>query len=171
MSDTIPAEKHKKRSATRAALEGFAIFEAAKGLIVLVVGLGLFSVMQFNIQDQADDIVRFLRLNPAHRFPRIFIAAMSHLENPQLLLLSISALMYAALRFVEAGGLWLDQVWAEWLAIIADSLFLPMEIFEITRKITTLRVCILLLNIAIVLFLTTVVIRRVRERKAGTAPS
>jgi uncharacterized membrane protein (DUF2068 family) len=169
MCFTIQTENPKKRNTTRTVLQSFAIFEASKGLLVLVVGLGLLSVIQFDIQDQAEDIVRFLRLNPAHRFPRIFIHTMSHLENPQLLLLSISALMYAGLRFVEAGGLWLDKVWAEWLAIIADSLFMPMEIYEIIQKVTIVRVSILLLNIAIVTFLATVVIRRMRERKTGTA--
>ena len=160
-----------KRNTTRTVLHSFAIFEASKGLLVLVVGLGLLSLIQFNIQAEGEDIVRFLRLNPAHGFPRIFIHTLSHLENPQLLLLSISALLYSVLRFIEAVGLWLEQVWAEWLAIVADSLFMPIEIFEILRRVTALRVFILLLNIAIVTFLMTVVIRRMRERKTGTASS
>ncbi|MFA6470589.1 MAG: DUF2127 domain-containing protein [Candidatus Latescibacterota bacterium] len=152
-------------STTRSVLHGFAIFEASKGLLVLVVGLGLLSLIQHNLEVEAEDIVLFLNLNPAHKFPQIFINTLSHMEDPQLLLLSISALMYAVLRFIEAGGLWLDKVWAEWLAIIADSLFMPMEIFEIIMRVTVFRVMILLLNIAIVVFLLGVLLQRARARK------
>ena len=153
-------------STTQSVLHGFAIFEAFKGLLVLVVGLGLLSLIQHNLEAEAEDIVLFLNLNPAHRFPQIFINTLSHLGDPQLLLLSISALMYAALRFIEAGGLWLDQVWAEWLAIIADSLFMPIEIYEIIMRVTVFRVMILLLNIAIVVFLISILLQKARARKS-----
>jgi uncharacterized membrane protein (DUF2068 family) len=162
--DSIHMENLKKRDTTRTVLHGFAFFEASKGLLVLVVGLGLLSLINRDIQTDAEDIVRFLRLNPAHRFPQIFVNTLSHLENPQLILLSISALFYSALRFVEAGGLWLELAWAEWLAIIADSLFIPMEIYEILVRVTVFRVTILLLNVTIVTFLLFVIIKKARNR-------
>ena len=160
------ASSRQDHSTTRSVLHGFAIFEASKGLLVLVVGLGLLSLIQHNLEVEAEDIVLFLNLNPAHKFPQIFINTLSHMEDPQLLMLSISALLYAALRFIEAGGLWLDKVWAEWLAIIADSLFMPMEIYEIIMRVTVFRVMILVLNIAIVVFLIGVLLQRARARRS-----
>ena len=46
---------------------------------------------------------------------------------------------YALIELVEAVGLWLMRRWGEYFAVIATSIFLPLEIYELTEKITVLR--------------------------------
>ena len=43
---------------------------------------------------------------------------------------------YALIELIEAVGLWLMQRWGEYFAVIATSVFLPLEIYELTEKIT-----------------------------------
>jgi uncharacterized membrane protein (DUF2068 family) len=75
------------------------------------------------------------------------------LSNTTLLWVAIGILAYAGLQAVEALGLWLVQRWGEYFAVIATSLFLPLEIYELTEKITALRIGALLINIAAVVWL------------------
>ncbi|QLY27832.1 DUF2127 domain-containing protein [Nocardia huaxiensis] len=60
---------------------------------------------------------------------------------------------YAAIQIIEATGLWLVKRWGEYFAVIATSIFLPLEIYELTEKITVLRVGALVVNLAAILWL------------------
>jgi uncharacterized membrane protein (DUF2068 family) len=45
------------------------------------------------------------------------------------------------------------QRWGEYFAVIATSVFLPLEIYELTEKITALRLIALVINIVAVIWL------------------
>ncbi len=49
--------------------------------------------------------------------------------------------------------LWQGKRWAEYLTVIATSLFLPLEINELIDKVSFLRVSALLVNLAILVYL------------------
>lgn len=50
-----------------------ATFEAAKGALVLLAGFGFLSLVHSDAQRIAEELVGHLHLNPANRYPRIFI--------------------------------------------------------------------------------------------------
>jgi hypothetical protein len=62
-------------------------------------------------------------------------------------------LVYGILQIIEAVGLWLLKRWGEYFAVVATSLGLPIEIYELIEKITVFRVGALVLNIAAVIYL------------------
>jgi uncharacterized membrane protein (DUF2068 family) len=70
-----------------------------------------------------------------------------------LVWIAVGLLVYAAIEFIEAVGLWKVQRWGEYFAVIATSVFLPIEIYELTEKVTVLRLGALLINIAAVIWL------------------
>jgi uncharacterized membrane protein (DUF2068 family) len=133
-----------------------AVFEALKGVLVLSAGLGLLSLVHHDLQATAERLVRHSHLNPARHYPRIFIEAASHMNDSRLRSLAALAFLYAAVRFIEAYGLWQMRVWAEWFAIIAGSLFLPVEAYEMFRRATWMRGIVLLTNLFIVAYLVNV---------------
>ena len=57
------------------------------------------------------------------------------------------------IEVVEAVGLWLGKRWGEYFAVVATSAFLPLEIYEITEKVTALRAGALVINVAAVAWL------------------
>ena len=67
--------------------------------------------------------------------------------------IAVGLLVYAALQVTEAVGLWLVQRWGEYFAVVATSIFLPYEIYEITEKVTWLRIVLFLINVAAVVWL------------------
>ena len=83
-----------------------------------------------------------------HDLQRLFAV---QLRNLYLLGVAIAA--YAALEGVEAIGLWLGRRWAEYLTFVATVVFVPYEIYELTKSVTALKVLALVINVAIVAYL------------------
>ena len=143
----------KTKLITSIGLHAIAVFEAAKGILVLLAGFGIVAIIPKDSQEIAERLVRHMHLNPASHYPRIFIDTASHVTDVQLWWLAGGALVYAAFRLTEAYGLWKERTWAKWLAIISCGLYLPLEIYEIMKRITVVRVGLLLVNLVIVIFL------------------
>jgi uncharacterized membrane protein (DUF2068 family) len=75
------------------------------------------------------------------------------LSSSTLQWIAIALAGYALIEIVEAVGLWLMQRWGEYFAVIATSVFLPLEIYELTEKVTALRLFALVINIVAVIWL------------------
>jgi uncharacterized membrane protein (DUF2068 family) len=60
---------------------------------------------------------------------------------------------YAVIEVIEGVGLWLVKRWGEYFAMIVTSLGLPYEIYDLTNKVTVLRVVAFVINLALVLYL------------------
>jgi uncharacterized membrane protein (DUF2068 family) len=131
-------------------LRTVAAFEAAKGLLVMATGLGLLALVHHDVQRAAEAVVRHLHLNPARHYPRVFIEAATRVTDTRLWLLASRALAYAAVRGVEAYGLWRARAWAEWFAIVSGALYLPMETYALVHHATGLKAGVLVINVAIV---------------------
>lgn len=89
------------------------------------------------------------------------------MNDSRLMALAGLAFLYATLRFVEAYGLWRMRTWAEWLAIVAGSIYLPVEVYEMSRRATWMRGCVLLTNLLIVVYLVSV---RLASRRWRSEP-
>jgi len=134
-------------------VKSIAIFEASKGLLVLLVGFGLLHFVHHDLQTFAEKLVRLGHLNPARYYPRVFIDAASRTSDARLKVLAAMAFLYSIVRFVEAYGLWHLRSWGQWFAIISGGIYIPLEVFEIAKHASGLRVLALLANIAIVGYL------------------
>ncbi|MBT0567090.1 DUF2127 domain-containing protein [Williamsia sp. CHRR-6] len=75
------------------------------------------------------------------------------LSSTTLVWIGVGIIVYAALQLIEATGLWLMKRWGEYFAVVATSIFLPLEIYELTEKVTVLRILLLAVNIAAVAWL------------------
>jgi uncharacterized membrane protein (DUF2068 family) len=60
---------------------------------------------------------------------------------------------YAILEGVEAIGLWQGRRWAEYLTFVAIVIFVPYEVYELTKSVSALKALTLALNLAIVVYL------------------
>lgn len=75
------------------------------------------------------------------------------LKSGTLHVVGLAVAAYAVLEGVEAVGLWYARRWAEYLTFLATSLFLPLEIYELTQKLSPLKIIALIVNIAVVIYL------------------
>ncbi|MEA3244937.1 MAG: DUF2127 domain-containing protein [Gemmatimonadota bacterium] len=131
--------------------KGVALFEASKGVLVLLAGLG---VMSWNrgLRRVVEILVGHLHLNPAKHQPHIFeVVAADASTHMQLLALGAGA--YVIGRFVEAFGLWYGRRWAVWLAAATAAIYLPFEVVELVRRPGLVPIAALVINLGVVAYL------------------
>jgi len=140
-----------------------AVFEFAKGALVLVAGLGLLAFVHHDIRDVVEELLEHLHLDPASRVPEIFVALAERVTSMDLWLLAIGATVYAVVRIAEGYGLWLDREWAEWLGVASALIYLPFEFYALTKGVTPLKLATLAINLLVVTVLSDALWRRRRR--------
>lgn len=76
-----------------------------------------------------------------------------HSRHGTLHLVEAFLIGYCLLQVAEGIGLWSLQRWGEYVACIGTSIFLPLEVYELTKEITWLKVAALVINLALVVYL------------------
>jgi uncharacterized membrane protein (DUF2068 family) len=130
-----------------------AIVEAGKAAVVLLAGFGLLALIHRDVQAIAERFVRHSHLNPAGKYPRIFLDAAERVTDANLWLFAALAALYALVRSIEAYGLWNERRWAEWFALASGAIYLPVEIYELGHKFGWVKFSIFLTNILVVLYM------------------
>ncbi|MFI5358286.1 MAG: DUF2127 domain-containing protein [Opitutales bacterium] len=130
-----------------------AIVEGAKAAIVLLAGFGLLALIHRDVQEVAEKIVRHSHLDPASKYPRIFLDAADRVTDTQLWLFAGLAALYALVRSVEAYGLWNERRWAEWFALASSAIYLPVEIYELWHRFGWIKFCVSITNIIVVAYM------------------
>ncbi|MFT3867002.1 MAG: DUF2127 domain-containing protein [Nibricoccus sp.] len=156
-------------NASRKVLKSVALFEAAKGLIVLLAGFGLLSLLHHDLRALALALVGRLHLDPTRHYASVFIEAASNTTDARLWFIATIGFVYALFRFVEAYGLWFGRTWAEWLAVISGGIYLPLEVYELFRRVTWMRITALVANLVVVGAIALVLWRkkRVKDTPSG----
>jgi uncharacterized membrane protein (DUF2068 family) len=70
-----------------------------------------------------------------------------------LYLVGVAIAAYAVMEGVEAVGLWLGKRWAEYLTFVATIVFVPYEVYELVKSVSTLKVLTLVVNLAVAVYL------------------
>jgi uncharacterized membrane protein (DUF2068 family) len=133
-----------------------AFVEASKGLLVLLAGFGLLLIMHQDLQQLAEELVGHFHLNPASRYPRIFLEIAGNVSNGQMWLMAGFAVTYSGIRLIEAYGLWYQQRWAEWVAVASGGVYVPIELYELFTGISWIKIFTLSINIAILAYMSYV---------------
>lgn len=130
-----------------------AVFEAAKGVLVFATACAIFKFIHTDVQVAAEQLVSHFHLNPASRYPRIFLEIASNLNDTRLLALGFGGIAYAVVRLVEAYGLWYGKRWAWIFGMISAGLYIPIEIFELTKRVNWAEAVLFLVNVLILVVL------------------
>lgn len=70
-----------------------------------------------------------------------------------LTLVAVGLIAYGGLQLLEGVGLWLLKRWGEYVAVIATSAFIPLEVYELTHKASVLKAFALIINVIAVVYL------------------
>jgi len=128
-------------------LHVIAIFEAAKGLLALVAASGLEILGPAPLQRWLHELINRFQLDPHHGA----IDWLSHVINPGSVHLAAAiGFGYAALRFVEAWGLWRVRRWGSWLGCISAAVYLPLDVYALIQHPGWLAVTVLVVNLVVV---------------------
>lgn len=107
--------------------------------------------------------VQILRVDPDNRFIHSIIVRLLSVTPKQLREIGAGTFFYAGLLLTEGAGLLLRKHWAEYFTIITTAALIPLELYEIGRRVTAVKVAFLAINMAIVWYLVAKV-RGARSR-------
>jgi uncharacterized membrane protein (DUF2068 family) len=128
-------------------------FKAIKAVLLTALGLALLLSIH---SDPVDLIVRTAQAVHLPLTSRLFEHASNFAVRAtprKEVALALTAFGYAILMGTEGVGLYLRRPWARWFTIGATGSLIPIEVYEIVREPRPLRVIILLINIAVVVYL------------------
>jgi len=144
---------HNPHSGQLKALRAVASVEFLKGLVVLLAGFGVMSLVHRDVWDVTESFLEWLHISPDAHYAQVFLNLADQVTDAKLWGVALGALAYSSLRFAEAYGLWRERAWAEWLALISGAIYLPFEIYELIRRPDFIRLAIFLVNLAVVLYM------------------
>lgn len=124
-----------------------------KALLILLLTAVLFNLIGKDVGDAFDNLLRFVKIDPSLRFFAWLGDQLDKITSSNLKWLASGSLLYALLLLVEGVGLIRRSWWAVWLAIGETAFFIPLEVFELLEKFTSLMFAILALNSLIVGYL------------------
>src|SRR5215471_6013527 len=140
----------------------FAVERGLRAIIfaALAIAIWRFSTSRLSIEAAYNQmlpavrsLLRELGFNVNHSKLLGLIQHAFNLNPHTLTLLALATGVYAVIEIAEGVGLWLLQRWGEYFAMIATSVGIPYEIYDLTAKVTWLRLGALVVNIALVAYL------------------
>jgi uncharacterized membrane protein (DUF2068 family) len=142
------------------------VFAVERFLRFLVIGAAAYGVWRFKydraafqrVYDNALPAIRALYqdlgFDVSHSRLLRLINESFAFDSRWLTLLAIGLALYALIELVESIGLWQGRRWGKYFAMVATSIFLPLEVWDLTRgHITWLKVGALAINLLLVIYL------------------
>ena len=130
-----------------------AVFKFVKAGLLIALGVGVFRLVHKDLGSVIEHWCEAMRLDPGSHFVNLALEKAAHVRPEQVKKLGLGSFLYAGLFLAEGTGLWLRKRWGEWLTVIITSSLVPVEIYEIYRRPSYVKVVVLALNVAIVVYL------------------
>jgi len=159
---TAPVVPRGKEIRSRFILRLFAIERLLRAIaaVTAAVFLWQFRHSQTSIEQKFDrelPVIRGLFRQLGYNINSSKLVGLLHhaltLSSKTLTLLAIGLALYAIIEIVEAVGLWLARRWGEYFAMVATSLGLPLEIYDLAKRVTATALVLFAINLALVLYL------------------
>jgi uncharacterized membrane protein (DUF2068 family) len=130
-----------------------AFFKLLKAILLIAVGVGAFKMVHTDLTGPLAEWAARLGLDPGSGYVGRAILKAATLTPDKIKAVGAGSFIYAALFVTEGVGLWLVKRWAEWFSVIITSSLVPIEVYEIHRHPTVLKIVALIVNLAVVAYL------------------
>ena len=154
-----PTQRKKRRKSPRG-LRIIAAVKLFKGVLLLGIGLGLFALVNSDLDDIAQKLTDRLNIDPENHYARVFLENVANIQPHTLRHFGMWSLIYSTILLTEGIGLWLNLRWAKYLVIVSTGAFVPEEIYLCLHKFNWFKLGVLVLNVAILIYIILLVVRR-----------
>ncbi len=130
-----------------------AVFKLVKAAALIVAGVGVLKLVHMDVAAELDHWIARLGLDPGGHYVNQLIEKVTNLTPHRIRELGLVSFVYAGLFLTEGLGLWFLKRWAEWFTVIVTSSLVPLEVWEICRHPSAVKVVVLGINLAVVGYL------------------
>jgi uncharacterized membrane protein (DUF2068 family) len=142
-----------------------ALIKLLQALLFIAIGVGAQHLLHKNIGDMLERLANHMHFNPESRLVNFILVKSTLINDRMLRQIGEVVFIYAGLDLIEGIGLYLEKAWAEYLTLAITASFLPLEIFEVFRRLTWIRVGLLAVNAMVFFYLLQLVVERGRRRR------
>jgi uncharacterized membrane protein (DUF2068 family) len=135
------------------ALRLIALFKLLKGMLLAAAGLTALRLLHADVAALVTVWADRLNIDPQNRYLGEVLGRLTRVDARALILVATGSFAYAALLVTEGIGLWLKRRWAEYFTIVVTGSFIPLELYELARRWTLIRLAAFGLNVLIVWYL------------------
>jgi uncharacterized membrane protein (DUF2068 family) len=144
-----------------------AAFKLGQALLFAAIGVGALRLLHKSVGDELARLADHLRFNPESRFVNFILEKSMLIDDRLLKRIGAVVFIYAGLDLLEGIGLYLEKAWAEYLTLAITASFLPWEFYEVFRRVTPIRVSLLVVNLLVFVYLLKLVIERGKLRRSA----
>ena len=134
-------------------LRAIAMMEALKGVLALLVAVGVHALAGVDLHAKAQKFLEQYHVSTHNHHVASVLHSLDRIPNSGLMVVTLIAVSYAMIRFVEAYGLWHYMRWTEWFTFLSGAIYLPFEIYEVCKDANSVTLSVLGINIAAVSYL------------------
>jgi uncharacterized membrane protein (DUF2068 family) len=141
------------KTTDRGMLRLIASLKFLKVALLIATGVGIFKMLHKDLACVLEHWIAMLGLDPGNQFVEAALTKAANLTPHKVKLLGAGSFIYAGLFMTEGIGLWMAKRWGEWFTVIITSSLVPVEIYEICRHLSIIKILVLIINLAIVAYL------------------
>jgi uncharacterized membrane protein len=141
-------------------LKVIAFFKAIRGLIALSVGVACLLVWQSDSHDAFNNFSFLNQWRTQDSFFYFLSSWLGNITSQQILAIALIALCSGILRWIEGIGIWFNKSWAEALAVVSGSIYIPFAVYTLMQGYSVVVMLILLVNCLVVAYLVFVLIQK-----------
>lgn len=153
------------------ALRWIGTLQLVKGLVLIALALGLLSFLHRDVDEIVGVWMSKVGINIEKGHAAAFLEMLNLVTDKQLFQMSLVAFGFAGVLVTQGTGLLLRKEWAKYLTLVATSLLIPYEAFELAKGFGYVKVSVLLVNIAIVALMIYLVRAKRAAACAARAPA
>ena len=136
-----------------------AILKLVKGLLLFLIGVGALSLMRKDTTAVVTHWAHVFQVDMHSKLIQRWLLRLGLMRHRDL---AVVAFFYSGLMFTEGIGLLMEKTWAKYMTAIITSTFIPLELYEMIRRVTYVRICVLVLNLIVVAYLVIRLCQRKR---------
>jgi uncharacterized membrane protein (DUF2068 family) len=131
-----------------------AAYKVVHAVFLFCLGLVALRLVHKDLADELISVAMRLHFNPEGHFIHLLLSRVSLVDAHRLRQIGFFTFADSVLALVEGVGLFYQKAWAEYLTILVTASFVPWELFELVRHASPFRLVLLLLNLAVLGYLT-----------------
>ncbi|HLH15180.1 MAG TPA: DUF2127 domain-containing protein [Solirubrobacteraceae bacterium] len=124
-----------------------------RAIVLIAAGVVLLSHPHADWAADISHLAQRLGLNPNDNWIKRAIDDVRRIHAHEDLVFGVLALAYGALEAVEAYGLFRRRRWGQWLTVVATSILIVPEVWELAKSASALKLGALALNVLVVCYL------------------
>jgi uncharacterized membrane protein (DUF2068 family) len=141
-------------------------FKLLQSVLFVLLGIGAIRLLHRDLVGVVEHFIYQLRfINPEGRLVNLILVKVAQIDPHRLRQISAAVFVIAAMDATEGTGLILEQAWAEYVTLVLTASLLPLELWELLRRTTWMKVGLIVINLAVVVYLLFYVRMRMMERR------